>query len=1785
MPPLVRLSGELQAMESTLRQWRSELGGAHSLAGLTASAASLMGTSSAAPGLSTSLGAGSTGFVGMGSGLGLGVGSGRDAFGPPKNADPTTGSQAQSPAPAPAPAPAPSQSHSDANEAAHPPREASPPLSSTEAAGDPLNPSRFLGSGAVRLPHLSMPMSTPPTQTSLAQLIHGIVVLRADLHMHSNIDELDAVRVFSVFLNIIQSEEAGALPKGLALASLQRLLLSNTLQPTAPRASQAMSNIVDAVVNCRFEQTDNGADEIALMWILETIVALVTCNASALLTEDHVWDLFLTVFDVSIEVSHADMLRSLATRTAGNLVQHLFRLAFSPSAAASNTDAVPNATNAAHARQDRDHRDVALRIFAFLASRSDPHSRFSSEVPLLAMDERLVSLHLLTMATEATLVLNEGTKQVVLLLQRDEAIFDIVKDELMCYLVQTAQTAGRGPGPSASSGKSSAGSGKRVREGTRTNRRSSHRVHAGVGRTATAAVAAAAAASRSRSSSLTPGGATSGADGSQSRRSSVERNVGPGGPMSTGPHRGYEDFRSPIVVLSAALRLAQIFFSISNTRRHLKPQLEAFLNAVVLRVMEGKSSSPQESVLVMEFLLELLADPTLAIDLFIAYDCDTEHTDLFENLMTYLSRLSFPNRMGSPDTKQILSVRCIQYVLRAIAERCDLSIDASALLNVPRGAETPLESGEEGEGKGETQRPPTEDIEADSQMHYPSGALWNRKLQKRALQRCANEFSKKPKRGLKALVELGVLSDDPFDPVAIAHFLRFTPTLDKTAIGVFLGSDEELNQATLREFTRTFDMHGQTLLESLRMFLESFRLPKEAQQIDRVLQAFAEVAFEESSEKGLFATADAAYIFSFSIIMLNTDLHNPNIRPEKKMTLEAYIKNNTNYGQDVSGDLDLPPEFIEAVYEEIRDREINTMIEGTVLTKEVSGDHWRDLLRMNEARAPHERKLTTHAALSVRPVLACDPPEDWSGPPYVAASAGQRAARVAAKEGTLIHVGSYDRHMFAIMWKAAIAALTIIFDSGSAVHQPGVLRDALDGFLLCAKIAAHFEFTDVLDSVTVSLCKFTTLLAYGSGGEDGAYAVAEVAGNGSSSPRSSSLSESGVAAGAPGSATATLSEETTAGPSSRLARISASSRDQRTPAAALLKRFGENSKAQMALIFAFNIARRFGSQLRLAWRHLVYCILRLCDMRLIPHQLVQESADPVLDIVSRVRLHKAIAQQCVRESEARTRRERERSEAKAGWLASWLFGGDSSSTNPVDAEHQALLAASAVAESSIAHFLVMAQSDKTSLETPPRGSGAAAMNPLSPSSTASSPTYFTSDSADRGRGDALRNARQCVEACELQDIVDDSRHLSDDSILSFVNALVLTTGGVPVARTERPGVDDAPESTGDGQGAPEANEGADGEVGEDRDLAAHSGEPEAVVIMDAAARRDFGVDGLAPPSYSSMIFCLHLLTEVVLRNRDRAGRLWPVVQDHYLSILQDSERPTFEGEKAAVGLLRIGMRCLHRPELAKPIASLMRRLLRVPPAVSPGLGGMVSQCLLEVVRSGRALIPVGSPRESLDAGRMVEAGEAAAPAFGWDEFFLLLEECSAHASSLARGFEVLRLTVLGPHTRDSVPVDVCKVCAEYVVAKWPEAQAHGRELGALDLTFSLALRLEARRDEPGVILSEWVPVLRELAHVVQSPELRENTRVHALRLLRNAMEEGSVRETVTSLEWVEVFDTVVFPTCNFAIQNRNVHVALEVQSLLGSCVLSHAGVLAQLPAESLDGLWMRVLGFEVCLHC
>jgi brefeldin A-inhibited guanine nucleotide-exchange protein len=118
----------------------------------------------------------------------------------------------------------------------------------------------------------------------------------------------------------------------------------------------------------------------------------------------------------------------------------------------------------------------------------------------------------------------------------------------------------------------------------------------------------------------------------------------------------------------------------------------------------------------------------------------------------------------------------------------------------------------------------------------------------------------------------------------------------------------------MHAFVDYMDFTNMPFVDALRMFLQSFRLPGEAQKIDRYMLKFAERY--TAGNPGTFANADTAYILAFSVILLNTDAHNPQVK--KPMSKIEFIKNNR--GIDDGKDLD--EEMLTAIYDEINVNEI-----------------------------------------------------------------------------------------------------------------------------------------------------------------------------------------------------------------------------------------------------------------------------------------------------------------------------------------------------------------------------------------------------------------------------------------------------------------------------------------------------------------------------------------------------------------------------------------------------------------------------------------------------------------------------------------------------------------------------------------------------------------------------------------------------------------------------------------------------------------------------------------------
>ncbi|XP_031623040.1 cytohesin-1-like isoform X1 [Contarinia nasturtii] len=169
------------------------------------------------------------------------------------------------------------------------------------------------------------------------------------------------------------------------------------------------------------------------------------------------------------------------------------------------------------------------------------------------------------------------------------------------------------------------------------------------------------------------------------------------------------------------------------------------------------------------------------------------------------------------------------------------------------------------------------------------------------------KFNMDPKKGIEYLCENNLLQMDASD---VAHFLYKGEGLNKTAIGDYLGEKNDFNEQVLKAFVDLHDFTNLILVQALRQFLWSFRLPGEAQKIDRMMECFAQRYCQLNTD--IFTNTDTCYVLSFAIIMLNTSLHNPSVKD--KPSVEQFISMN----RGINNGGDLPRELLVSLYESIR---------------------------------------------------------------------------------------------------------------------------------------------------------------------------------------------------------------------------------------------------------------------------------------------------------------------------------------------------------------------------------------------------------------------------------------------------------------------------------------------------------------------------------------------------------------------------------------------------------------------------------------------------------------------------------------------------------------------------------------------------------------------------------------------------------------------------------------------------------------------------------------------------
>ncbi|KAJ9653623.1 GDP/GTP exchange factor for ARF [Neophaeococcomyces mojaviensis] len=398
--------------------------------------------------------------------------------------------------------------------------------------------------------------------------------------------------------------------------------------------------------------------------------------------------------------------------------------------------------------------------------------------------------------------------------------------------------------------------------------------------------------------------------------------------------------------------------------------------------LEGGQRRPEAREAMVETIGTLVRMPSFMAELFVNYDCDVDRQDLCEDMVGLLSRNAFPDAATWSTTN--VPPLCLDSLLTFIqfmAERMDQPRTEAALVRIEQ--------------------------------------LRHQRMRKKIIKSGSLKFNDNPKAGIAYLTKNGII-ENPDDPVQIAEFLKSTSHVSKKVLGEFI--TKKTNQELLIAFISLFDFNGKRIDEALRHLLTSFRLPGESALIERIVEVFVDKYIKSSVPEGV-ADKDAGYVLTYAIIMLNTELYNPNVKKtQKRMTCEDFARNLR--GCNAGGDF--PMEYLQDIYDAIEQNEI-------ILPEEHDNKHAFD----------HAWKTLLTSTQSSGHLELCD-------------------------------TNAFDAEMFDATWKPIIATLCYVFMSAS---DDAVFSRIVVGFDQCAQLAAKYQLHEAFDRIIYSLSQMSTLAA------------------------------------------------------------------------------------------------------------------------------------------------------------------------------------------------------------------------------------------------------------------------------------------------------------------------------------------------------------------------------------------------------------------------------------------------------------------------------------------------------------------------------------------------------------------------------------------------------------------------------------------------------------------------------------------------------------------------------------
>lgn len=555
------------------------------------------------------------------------------------------------------------------------------------------------------------------------------------------------------------------------------------------------------------------------------------------------------------------------------------------------------------------------------------------------------------------------------------------------------------------------------------------------------------------------------------------------------------------LIRNAASPLAPVFeltveifwILILNLRSDFKMEIPVFWEQIYFPVSEMKTSTAHQKRYLLYVIERLCSDSRCIIEFYLNYDCDGSQPNICEKIIDYLTRLSLARVEVTPTQKavyrdnqrkgialydmsktanltssmmsskppepEIYHLFPLEYAMKMTSLSCTVAFIRSLYSWAQKGISnsTRLHAGYKNSALSSASpsrtalRNPSfvgsntqESAEPDDPEQFE-----NLKQRKKAFLEGVRQFSQKPKKGIAYFVEHNFIPSD--SPKDVAVFLLNQDSLDKTAIGEYLGEGDERNIAIMHEFVDQMDFNNTSFVEAMRTFLQAFRLPGEGQKIDRFMLKFAERYLV--GNPNVFSNADTAYVLAYSTVMLNTDQHSRQVK--NRMTVENFIANNSG----IDDGKDIPREFLEKVFSEIQNNEIKLQSEqhAALLSNDQASSGAtgffgsRDLNR--EAYMHASKEMSTKTEKLVKDL----------------------GKKLRGEDSSVFYAASHVHHVksiFDTLWMSILAGLTAPYKEYDEEDVTGL---CLEGIKLSIKIACMFELQYAKESFIRALVQFQNL--------------------------------------------------------------------------------------------------------------------------------------------------------------------------------------------------------------------------------------------------------------------------------------------------------------------------------------------------------------------------------------------------------------------------------------------------------------------------------------------------------------------------------------------------------------------------------------------------------------------------------------------------------------------------------------------------------------------------------------